>query len=64
MDFFKNNKEKLITFIVCGTIFVAVLSVIALLSGVVMRLFGFDINPYEVLSYFSSSQQLYPIRLI
>lgn len=41
MDFFKNNKEKLITFIVCGTIFVAVLSVIALLSGVVMRLFGF-----------------------
>lgn len=41
MDFFKNNKEKLITFIVCGTIFVAVLSVIALLSGVVMRLFDF-----------------------
>lgn len=65
MDFFKNNKEKLITFIVCGTIFVAVLSVIALLSGVIMRLFGFDINPYEVLSYFSSSEQLYiPINLI
>ena len=45
MDFFKNNKEKLITFIVCGTIFVAVLSVIALLSGVVMRLFvSYPIN--------------------
>ena len=66
MDFFKNNKEKLITFIVCGTIFVAVLSVIALLSGVVMRLFGFRYQSIWSIILFSiiATVVSYPINLI
>ena len=66
MDFFKNNKEKLITFIVLGTIFVAVLSVIALLSGVVMRLFGFRYQSiWSIILFFIIATVVsYPINLI
>lgn len=66
MDFFKNNKEKLITFIVCGTIFVAVLSVIELLSGVVMRLFGFRYQSiWSIILFFIIATVVsYPINLI
>ena len=66
MDFFKNNKEKLITFIVCGTIFVAVLSVIALLSGVVIRLFGFRYQSiWSIILFFIIATVVsYPINLI
>ena len=66
MDFFKNNKEKLITFIVWGTIFVAVLSVIALLSGVVMRLFGFRYQSiWSIILFFIIATVVsYPINLI
>lgn len=66
MDFFKNNKEKLITFIICGTIFVAVLSVIALLSGVVMRLFGFRYQSiWSIILFFIIATVVsYPINLI
>lgn len=66
MDFFKNNKEKLITFIVCGTIFVAVLSVIALLSGVIMRLFGFRYQSiWSIILFFIIATVVsYPINLI
>lgn len=64
--FFKNNKEKLITFIVCGTIFVAVLSVIALLSGVIMRLFGFRYQSiWSIILFFIIATVVsYPINLI
>ena len=64
--FFKNNKEKLITFIVWGTIFVAVLSVIALLSGVVMRLFGFRYQSiWSIILFFIIATVVsYPINLI
>lgn len=66
MDFFKNNKEKLITFIVCWTIFVAVLSVIALLSGVIMRLFGFRYQSiWSIILFFIIATVVsYPINLI
>lgn len=66
MDFFKNNKEKLITFIVCGTVFVAVLSVIALLSGVIMRLFGFRYQSiWSIILFFIIATVVsYPINLI
>lgn len=66
MDFFKNNKEKLITFIVCGTIFVAVLSFIELLSGVVMRLFGFRYQSiWSIILFFIIATVVsYPINLI
>ena len=61
MGFFKKNKEKLITFIICGTIFIAVLSVIALFSGAIMRLFGFQYHSVGSIILFFVS---YPINLI
>lgn len=40
--FWIENKDKIITFIICGTIFIGMLSIIALVSGTVMKLFGFQ----------------------
>lgn len=40
-EFWNRNKEKTVTFLVCGALFVGVLSVIALIGGAIMRLFGF-----------------------
>ena len=39
--FWKSYKDKIITFIICAAIFIGVLSIIALISSQVMRLFGF-----------------------
>ena len=66
LDFLKKNKEKIITFIVCGAIFVAVLSVIALLSGAVMRLFGFRYQSIGsiILFFIIATVLSYPINLI
>lgn len=63
MNFFKKN---LITFIVCGTIFVAALSIIALLSGAVMRLFGFRYQSIGsiILFFIIATVVSYPINLI
>ena len=36
------NKDKIITFLICGTIFIGMLSIVALVSGSLMRLFGFE----------------------
>ena len=66
VNFFKKNKEKLITFIVCGTIFVAALSVVALLSGAIMRLFGFRYQSIGsiILFFVIATIVSYPINLI
>lgn len=40
-EFWNRNKEKTVTFLICGALFVGVLSVIALIGGAIMRLFGF-----------------------
>ena len=40
--FWNDNKEKITIFIICGTIFIAVLSIIAVISGAIMKLFGFQ----------------------
>lgn len=39
--FWSDNKEKIETFIICGTIFITALSIIAMISGAIMRVFGF-----------------------
>ena len=36
------HKEKIITFLLCGLLFVGVLSIIALLGGAIMKIFGFE----------------------
>lgn len=40
-EFWNRNKEKIVTFLICGALFVGVLSIIALIGGAIMRLFGF-----------------------
>lgn len=37
-----DNREKMKTFIICGTIFMGMLSIIALVCGAIMRFFGFQ----------------------
>ena len=66
MDLLRILKKKLITFIVCGTIFVAALSVIALLSGAIMRLFGFRYQSIGsiILFFVIATVVSYPINLI
>lgn len=65
MNFFKKNKEQLIPFIICGTIFIAVLSVIALLSGTIMRLFGFQYDSIGsmIMFFIIATIVSYPINL-
>ncbi len=40
--FWIDNKDKIIPFIISGMIFIGMLSIIALVSGTIMRLFGFQ----------------------
>lgn len=40
--FWVNNKEKILTLLICGAVFTGALSFIALISGAVMKLFGFQ----------------------
>lgn len=66
MNFFKKNKEQFITFIACGTIFIVALSVIALLSGTIMRFFGFryDSIGSMILFFIITTIVSYPMNLI
>ena len=41
-DFFEKHKEKIITLLLCGVLFIIVLSVLALISGAIMKVFGFE----------------------
>ena len=40
--FWVNNKEKILTLLICGAVFTGALSFIALISGAVLKLFGFQ----------------------
>lgn len=40
--FWVNNKEKILTLLICGAVFTGALSFIALISGAVMKLLGFQ----------------------
>mgnify|MGYP002710526447 CR=1 FL=1 len=41
-EFFEKHKEKIITLLLCGVLFIIVLSVLALISGAIMKVFGFE----------------------
>ncbi len=41
-DFFEKYKEKIITLLVCGVLLIIVLSILALISGAIMKVFGFE----------------------
>lgn len=62
----KRHKEKTITFLVCGLLFVGILSIIALLSGVIMKIFGFEYESIGsiILFFVIATIISYPFSLI
>lgn len=61
-----DNKGKLITFIICGSIFIIALSIIAMISGAIMRLFGFQYESVGsiVLFFIIATLISFPLNLI
>lgn len=41
-DFFEKHKEKIITLLLCGALLAIALSVLAFISGAIMKVFGFE----------------------
>lgn len=64
--FLHNNKDKIITFIICGTIFIGMLSIIALVSGTIMKLFGFQYESIGsiILFFLIATIMSFPLNLI
>ena len=63
---FDRHKNKIITVLLGGCLLAAVLSIFALLSGAVMKLFGFECqSPASVILFFIAGAMLsYPLGLI
>lgn len=66
MKNFKIDKEKIKTFIICGTIFLAVLSIIALIGGSIMKIFGFQYESIGsiILFFIIATIMSFPLNLI
>ena len=66
MKNFKIDKEKMKTFIICGTIFLAVLSIIALIGGSIMKIFGFQYKSIGsiILFFVIATIMSFPLNLI
>ncbi len=64
--FWKSYKDKIITFIICVAIFIGVLSIIALISSQVMRLFGFTYKSVgSIILFFPIATLIsFPLNLI
>ena len=64
--FWINNKDKIITFIICGTIFIGMLSIIALVSGTIMKLLGFQYESIGsiILFFIIATIMSFPLNLI
>lgn len=62
----KRHKEKIITFLVCGLLFIGILSMIALLSGAIMKIFGFEYESIGsiILFFVIATIISYPFSLI
>ncbi len=60
------NREKIITFIMCSVLIIAVLSIIAVFSGVIMRLLGFEYESVGsfILYFIIASIVSYPMNLV
>ena len=65
-EFWINNKEKIITIILCGSVFIVILSIIALVSGSIMRLFGFQYESlWSIILFFIIAAVIsFPLNLI
>ena len=64
--FWGDNKDKIITFIICGMIFIGMLSIIALVSGTIMKLFGFQYESIGsiILFFIIATIMSFPLNLI
>lgn len=60
------HKEKIITFLLCGLLFFGVLSIIALLGGAIMKIFGFEYESIGsiILFFVIATIISYPFSLI
>ena len=61
-----DNKDRIITFIICGTIFIGMLSIIALVSGTIMKLLGFQYESIGsiILFFIIATIMSFPLNLI
>lgn len=61
-----DNREKMKTFIICGTIFIGMLSIIALVCGAIMRFFGFQYESVgSIVLFFTIATIIsYPLNLV
>ena len=65
-EIWNRYKEKLITFLLCGLLFVGLLSIIALLCGAIMKIFGFEYESIGsiILFFVIATIISYPFSLI
>lgn len=65
-EFFIRHKEKIVTFLLCVVLLIIVLSILALLSGAVMKMFGFEYRSIGsvVLFFIVATILSYPLSLI
>lgn len=65
-DFFEKHKEKIITLLLCGALLAIALSVLAFISGAIMKVFGFEYRSIGsiVLFFVAASIISYPLGLI
>lgn len=66
MKNFKIDKEKFKTFAICGMIFLLILSIIALISGSIMKIFGFQYESVGsiILFFIIATIMSFPLNLI
>ena len=66
MKNFKIDKEKFKTFAICGMIFLFILSIIALISGSIMKIFGFQYESVGsiILFFIIATIMSFPLNLI
>lgn len=63
---FNKHKDKIVIFLLCGMLLMIVLSIIALLSGAIMKMFGFEYRSIgSIILFFTIATILsYPLSLL
>lgn len=64
--FLEKHRENIITLLLCGVLFIIVLSILALISGAIMKVFGFEYRSIKsiILFFIIASIISYPLELI
>lgn len=63
---FNKHKDKIVIFLLCGMLFMVVLSIIALFSGAIMKMFGFEYRSIGsiILFFIIATILSYPLSLL